>query len=64
MRLGVMLPLTDIGGEPSVLREFAQAGMEISAPMAPSSAVPAMTEPKATAGWMSTVFDVSLGCTM
>jgi alkanesulfonate monooxygenase SsuD/methylene tetrahydromethanopterin reductase-like flavin-dependent oxidoreductase (luciferase family) len=29
MRLGVMLPLTDIGGEPSVLREFAQAAEEI-----------------------------------
>ena len=29
MRLGVMLPLTDIGGEPGVMREFAQAAEEI-----------------------------------
>jgi probable F420-dependent oxidoreductase len=29
MRLGVMMPLTDIGGEPGVVREFAQAAEEI-----------------------------------
>ncbi len=29
MRLGAMLPLTDIGGEPNVLRDFAQAAEEI-----------------------------------
>jgi probable F420-dependent oxidoreductase len=29
MRLGVMMPLTDIGGEPGVLREFAQTAEEI-----------------------------------
>ena len=29
MRLGVMLPLTDIGGEPGIMREFAQAAEEI-----------------------------------
>jgi hypothetical protein len=29
MRLGVMLPLTDIGGEPGVVRDFAQAAEEI-----------------------------------
>ena len=29
MRLGVMLPLTDIGGEPTVLRDFAQAAEAI-----------------------------------
>ncbi len=28
MRLGVMLPLTDIGGEPNVMRDFAQAAEE------------------------------------
>src|ERR1700733_12832639 len=29
MRLGVMLPLTDIGGEPNVMRDFAQAAEEL-----------------------------------
>ena len=29
MRLGVMMPLTDIGGEPKVVREFAQAAEEM-----------------------------------
>lgn len=43
---------------------MATAGIAISAPTAPSSAVPAMTEPKATAGWMSTVFEVSFGWSM
>lgn len=39
----------------------AVAGMAISAPTAPISAVPAITEPKATAGWMSTVLAVMRG---
>jgi hypothetical protein len=29
MRLGVMLPLTDIGGEPNVLRDFSLAAEEL-----------------------------------
>ena len=29
MKLGVALPMVDIGGEPAILREFAQAAEEI-----------------------------------
>lgn len=55
MRLGVMLPLSDIGGEPQVVQDFALAAEEMghaNLGLAPSAGGTTSASPRAT--WRTT----------